>query len=810
MKKAISIILSIIMIIALMPITAYAENGPSMAYEIMDDEQYYFAYVYVTEPDENGDYFGKWGQPVGKNYMVFANNKADNEAYEGITYNRETNELTIDDGVKNCRISTFLMGDDFTIRVDGRASVDQIMISSGTYGGNLDIKGNGELTVNEAKKFPNAIVMNQSGETEGGLRFGSDVQVKLYANDDGAVVVTNNSSNSDSDNAYVFEKETDVETTQSAYSYEEPESINAIYLADPTEYRWAGWLYENENDPDGFYVGGTETDEETGETLYTLGRYVYVPMYDAYVRDYSFGDRYANGYEYAFTEEEWNAMTEYTPVVMSSDELAQVEYYDKDDLDSEGYYVATKLLRASDPDGIYGFNEYSEKENGEITFEGLRISRFVYAEGTEKLIEDETFDTLYLTWDELYESGDWDTEYGTVNVGLQWTGTLVTSDNSTVYTDGNGNNYITDYEGNAYTFQEAGVTVGDTYYQFTELAEDVNADDLEVVFNTVIEEGAYNYSIPLKELFYNVSEEHKHTWDDGVVTQPTCTKGGYTTYTCTECGETKVEDETAALGHDMEIDEVGRAATCTEDGNLPYCHCKRCDKYFIDSEGENEIDGLPVIKASGHKWDGGKVTKKASLTDDGEITYTCENCPETKKETIARVKTSTLSTKAYTYNGKEKKPTVTVKDRKGKALKNGTDFTVKYTNNINAGTASATITLKGKYSGSKTLKYTINKAAQPMTASAKTKSKDVSYTTVKSKDRTFKKTELFKIEKAQGSVTFSKSNGDSKIIISKSGNLTVKKGIKKGTYNVKIKVKAAGNKNYLSGSKLVTVKLVVK
>ncbi|MBR6160062.1 MAG: cadherin domain-containing protein, partial [Lachnospiraceae bacterium] len=43
-----------------------------------------------------------------------------------------------------------------------------------------------------------------------------------------------------------------------------------------------------------------------------------------------------------------------------------------------------------------------------------------------------------------------------------------------------------------------------------------------------------------------------------------------------------------------------------------------------------------------------------------------------------------------------------------------------------------------------------------------------------------------------------------------SGKLTVKKGLKQGTYKVKVKVKAAGNKNYDKATKTVTVTVKVK
>ena len=41
-----------------------------------------------------------------------------------------------------------------------------------------------------------------------------------------------------------------------------------------------------------------------------------------------------------------------------------------------------------------------------------------------------------------------------------------------------------------------------------------------------------------------------------VVTSPTCTEGGYTTYSCA-CGDTYVSDETSATGHDYE-EEITR------------------------------------------------------------------------------------------------------------------------------------------------------------------------------------------------------------------------------------------------------------
>ena len=67
----------------------------------------------------------------------------------------------------------------------------------------------------------------------------------------------------------------------------------------------------------------------------------------------------------------------------------------------------------------------------------------------------------------------------------------------------------------------------------------------------------------------------------------------------------------------------------------------------------------------------------------------------------------TLSWNTYTYDGQSKEPTVTVKDG-SKTLAGGTDYTVSYYNNVNAGSATVTVTGIGAYTGLTTKNYTIN------------------------------------------------------------------------------------------------------
>ena len=262
----------------------------------------------------------------------------------------------------------------------------------------------------------------------------------------------------------------------------------------------------------------------------------------------------------------------------------------------------------------------------------------------------------------------------------------------------------------------------------------------------------------------------------------------------------------------------------------------------------------------------------------------------------------TLRTTSYTYNGKAKKPAVTVTSG-GVVLKEGTDYTVKYSDNKIVGTASATVTGKGHYTGTvrktfkilpkgtsissvkagnkqitikwkkqaaqttgyqiqystkkdfssgkvsltiknnktvkKTIKnlkagkkyyvrirtvkpvngkkyysawskasYTIVKAANPMTVKGKTAS--VSYKALSKKDQKLAASKVLKISKNKGNTTCKKVSGNAKIRIARDGKVTVKKGLKKNTYTVKVKVTAAGNANYNPATKTVSFKITVK
>ena len=114
-----------------------------------------------------------------------------------------------------------------------------------------------------------------------------------------------------------------------------------------------------------------------------------------------------------------------------------------------------------------------------------------------------------------------------------------------------------------------------------------------------------------------------------------------------------------------------------------------------------------------------------TVTITGKDDYTGTTKATYKINKKAVTPTVTLSASAYTWNGKVRKPAVTVKDGSTKLA--ASDYTVTYKNNKNVGKASAVVTLKGNYSGSKTVTFKIN----PKGTSLKTLTKASKAVTVK-------------------------------------------------------------------------------
>ena len=178
---------------------------------------------------------------------------------------------------------------------------------------------------------------------------------------------------------------------------------------------------------------------------------------------------------------------------------------------------------------------------------------------------------------------------------------------------------------------------------------------------------------------------------------------------CDTCGYYKTVPHT----HNLTL-VAAKAATCTEGGKEAYYKCEGCGKFYEDVLGTKEITDLASwgnIAKIAHTTK--QTVTKATPTANGEIVNYCSVCKKTLSTTvIPNASSIKLKATSLTYNGKVRTPKVIVKDRTGKTLVKNTDYTVSYAKGRKyVGKYAVKITFKGKYSGTKTLYFTIKPKA---------------------------------------------------------------------------------------------------
>jgi major membrane immunogen (membrane-anchored lipoprotein) len=125
------------------------------------------------------------------------------------------------------------------------------------------------------------------------------------------------------------------------------------------------------------------------------------------------------------------------------------------------------------------------------------------------------------------------------------------------------------------------------------------------------------------------------------------------------------------------------------------------------------------------------------------------------------------------------------------------------------GTVKITITAKASTSykaATKTMTIKVAKATPVL--KTKITSKAISYSALRKKSQVFT---LGASTSSKGTLTYAKVSGSSAFTVNKTnGKITVKKGLKKGTYKVKVKIYSKATTRYNAGSKTVLVTVKVK
>lgn len=298
-----------------------------------------------------------------------------------------------------------------------------------------------------------------------------------------------------------------------------------------------------------------------------------------------------------------------------------------------------------------------------------------------------------------------------------------------------------------------------------------------------------HYSYPTDE---NAIPATGHTWSEDYVVdkEATCIEAGEKSKHCTVCDAKEDVQEIPALGHDF-VSKVTKKATCTADGTLTYT-CSRCNETKTET-----------IKATGHKWSNWKRTAAATVFKPEVQTRKCSTCNKSETRNVGKKLAPKATLNASTVTLKVKQSTSRLKVTrlaKGDSVKswkssNSKIFTVR-------GKSNGTCKITGKKSGTAKLQITLASGLKKtvkvrvQTAAVKTSKITVSKNvTVRKGKRVTLKPVVTPFTSRQ-KVTYTSSNKKIATVSSK-GVVT---GKKKGT--VKITVK--------SGSKSVKVTVKVK
>lgn len=280
------------------------------------------------------------------------------------------------------------------------------------------------------------------------------------------------------------------------------------------------------------------------------------------------------------------------------------------------------------------------------------------------------------------------------------------------------------------------------------------------------------------------------------VAEATCTDRAIEAKVCSKCN--KVDHNTVktvgkALGHDPEVTVV--KAKCGSKGYTSSV-CKRCGE-DLDKNGTTTgaliWDEVPPVVGYGvecqYEW---TVLTPATATTEGTQALVCKVCGDIKpgSETVIPIDADAAKEKEIEESAK---PAVEAASAIIADAKNYTDASIKAIND--AQTALNQAIASGSAAD-------VKKAANALQAAVNTAEKKAESTltakgkTVKAKSKkktTFTAKKAFNVKNAAGKVTYKKTKGNSKVKVASNGKVTVKKGLKKGKYVVKVTVTDAGN-----------------
>ena len=120
-----------------------------------------------------------------------------------------------------------------------------------------------------------------------------------------------------------------------------------------------------------------------------------------------------------------------------------------------------------------------------------------------------------------------------------------------------------------------------------------------------------------------------HQFDNGVITRPTCSKEGYTTYTCTLCGYKEARNKVPTLSHWYDVWEPAgkgqNSAPCKREGcdHVKTTACANWD-FKLVCDGAEKAEAFYICPVCGQMSDGGRL----ELVKDAKVKAISGGIPE--------------------------------------------------------------------------------------------------------------------------------------------------------------------------------------
>ena len=239
-------------------------------------------------------------------------------------------------------------------------------------------------------------------------------------------------------------------------------------------------------------------------------------------------------------------------------------------------------------------------------------------------------------------------------------------------------------------------------------------------------------------------------------------------------------------------------ATVTEIGEQAFADCKNLrNVYFYGNCPKIGKDIFANVKTTVYYPYKDTTWTLDKLQDYGGTVTWCPWDPETgkpAKRDLSHAKI-TVDAKNLIYDGKAKTPEITAEDG-SYVLQPGTDYTISYKNNVNAGTAVVTATGQGNYGGTISAQFIIGKAANVIKVSDISRNFSTKAQTVSSGVRVY------------GGAKLTYSSNNKSVKVDKAGKITIAKNFV-GKAVITVKVSETSCYKAASSKFAVTVKPAV-